>query len=797
MDSRALETLEFIIVKDIVADFALSDLGRDRVRQQEVMTSLEAIRRNYDLVGEMMDAIAWRETMPIGGLSNVRPSLRAVCPAGTYLDPPDLLRIHELLKAAGRLKSHFHTYREAFPKLHALMERTQPVPEFDRAVRATLTPDVEVATNATPELAEIRRLITDTSHKIEKTFDKMIRSADMKEFLREAYVTERKGRKVLPIKSECRSQVSGIVHDVSISGGTVFVEPMSVVGLSNELTELLAREKEEIRRILLSLGDCLRQNLDTVLTTVEIMSEIDMLYAKARFAARYKCSIPGISSDRSLKIANGRHPLLLKSKEDKCVPLNVSLRDSDRVLVISGPNAGGKTSAAKTIAVLCLMAQTATPIPADVTSVLPICSGFFADIGDYQDISLGVSTFTSHLGEVRRILENVSEGSLIVLDELGTATDPAEGAVLAEAILEEFTQRGALTVVTSHLPSLKTLGMTRQWARSAAMGLDPETESPNFVLSMDVPGESSGLTIARQLGIPRSIVERAYSLMSHQQRELSHELEAVRREKAKLLNASRELDEARKEAEELKSHHVELLKSLEAEKAKLKLDKLKFRQTILMEKQKVLREARNRVEKMIASLPSRKHLSVAKKSLEEEHAGVEGETKHIEKEIDKLTAVPTRDIPVEEVREGMAVWARNLRQAGTVKAVYRGRRKVDLLVDGVVFTLDADQLAECPKEEMLQHGPVGKTSVPRKELATTDLNLIGERVGKAIGLLDQFINDASLSGLDQIRVIHGYGTGSLRKGIRDFLASHPLVDGFRSEDEKEGEGGAVTIVKLK
>jgi DNA mismatch repair protein MutS2 len=797
MDSRALENLEFNVVKDIVADFAISDLGRDRIRQQEVMTSSQAIRRDYDLVKEMIDAIAWRETMPIDGLSDVRPSLRAVRPVGTYLDPPDLLRIHELLKAAGRLKRYLGTYREDFPKLHAMMERCQPVPEFDKAVRTAINPDGEIASNATPELAEIRHLTTETSGKIEKIFDRMIRSAEMRELLQETYVTERKGRKVLPVKSEFRSQVSGIVHDVSISGGTVFVEPMSVVGLSNELTELAAREKEEIRRILLSLSNCLRQNLEAVLTTVETMSEIDMLYAKARFAARYKCSIPGISTDRSLKIVNGRHPLLLKSKEDQCVPLNVSLRDSDRVLVISGPNAGGKTSAAKTIAVLCLLAQSSTPIPADVSSVLPICNGFFADIGDYQDISLGVSTFTSHLGEVKRILENVSEGSLVVLDELGTATDPAEGAVLAEAILEELTQKGALAVVTSHLPSLKTLGMTRQWARSAAVGLDPQTEKPNFVLSMDIPGESSGLTIARQLGIPRSIVERAYSLMSDQQRDLSHELEAVRKEKAKVLTASRELQEARSRVEEEKNRYEDLLKALEAEKGNVKLEKLKFRQTSLTEKQKILREARKRIEKMIAALPSRKHLSEAKRELHDEDAGIEEETRQVQKEIDKLTGVPARDLAIEEIREGMVVWARNLRQPGTVKAVYRGGKKADLVVDGVVFTVDADQLAECPQEEMLHREELGRTSIPRKELATTELNLVGERVEKAIGLLDQFINDASLSGVDKIRVIHGYGTGALRKGIRDFVASHPLVEGFRPEDESEGEGGAVTIVKLK
>jgi len=797
VDSRALEILEFNVIKGIVAEFAISDLGREMIREQEVSTSSEAIRSQYELVGEMMDAISWRQTLPMDNLYEVRPSLGAIRPSGTYLDPPDLLRVDKLLKAAARLKKFFLTFREHFPRLHRVMEEFEPVPEFEKAVQKALTEDGDVADEATSELAEIRHAMESTSRKIEKVFDRMIRSPETRQFLQETFVTERKGRKVLPVKSDCRPHVSGIVHDVSISGGTVFVEPMAVIGLSNELTELTAQEKEEIRRILLSLSDCLRRNLQTILTDVEIMAKMDMMYGKARFAERYKCAIPGISSDRSLRIENGRHPLLLKSQEESCVPLNVSLRSSDKVLVISGPNAGGKTTAAKTTAVLSLMAQTSTPIPASGNSVLPVFSGFFADIGDYQDISLGVSTFTSHLGEVKQILGNVCEGSLVVLDELGTATDPAEGAVLAEAILEELTRKGAVTIATSHLPSLKTLDVTREWARSASMGLDPQTERPNFILSMDVPGESSGLTIAGQLGIPRNVIERAYSLMSRQQRDLTRAIEAVGKEKGRLLKGSQELKEERTELEEERSRCAELQQSLEEEKGKFRMEKLKFRQTVLTEKRKILRGARERVEKMIARLPSRKQLSSARKKLEEEHGGIEEEIGKVQKAIEKEAAAPGRDLAIEEITEGMIVWARNLRQAGTVRAVYHGKRKVDLEVDSVVFNVDADQLAECPGEKSPARSTIRKTSLPRKELRSMELNLIGQRVEKAVSLLDRFLNDASMSGVDKVRIIHGYGTGALRKGIREFLADHPLVGDFGSEDENEPEGGAVTVVRLR
>ncbi len=797
MDSRAIETLEFNAVRGMVAEFAASELGREMIVEQEVSTSPEVVCSQYELVREMMSAISWRQTFPMDSVSDIRPALKAVRPEHAYLEPVDLLRVDRLLKATARVKNFFRSFREDFPLLHSVAERCESVPEFENSVATALTPKGEVSDNATPDLAEIRQAMADISRKIERMFEKMIRSSDTRDFLQETYVTERKGRKVLPVKTDCRSRIPGIVHDVSISGGTVFVEPMAVVGLSNELTELEAREKEEIRRILLSLSQHLRRNLDAVMTDVEVMAQTDMLYAKARFAKRYRCAIPTVSKDGPLSIEKGRHPLLLKTQEDKCVPLNVSLRSSDKVVVISGPNAGGKTTAAKTIAVLCLMAQTSTPVPAGADSVLPVFHRFFADIGDYQDISLGVSTFTSHLGEIKRILETVRQGSLVVLDELGTATDPSEGAVLAEAVLEGLTKRGALTVVTSHLPSLKTLGMRREWARSASMGLDPTTEKPSFILSMDVPGESSGLTIARQLGIPFSVIERAYALMSRQERDLSEAIEVVTREKGKLLNASKQLEEDRGKLEEEKSRYARLMQSLEAEKAKLQLEKLKFRQDVLAEKRKIVRDARDRVEKLIARLPSRKQLAATRKELEAEHHQIEEENRETQKEMEKLTAAPGRELALEEIREGTVAWARNLRQAGTVKAIYPGKRKVDLVVDGVVFNVDADQLAECPEEEVSPTGAGGKTSVPRKELFSNELNLIGERVEKAIGLLDRFINDASLCGVNQIRVVHGYGTGALRKGIWDFLGSHPLVEGFRPEDETGGEGGAVTIVRLK
>ena len=483
---------------------------------------------------------------------------------------------------------------------------------------------------------------------------------------------------------------------------------------------------------------------------------------------------------------------------ERCVPLSVELHDSDRALVISGPNAGGKTTAAKTIGVLALMVQSSIPIPADGSSVFPVFSGFFADIGDYQNLTGGVSTFTSHLGEIKRILEQASEDSLVILDELGTATDPSEGSLLAQAILEATAARGALTLVTSHLPMLKTLDRRCGWARTASFSLDPDTERPTYVLSMDVPGESNALKIARIIGLPQAIIDRSLALMSPEERELKDVLSSVKADQERL---RRERALAEEERQRAAKEHERLRAQLEQERkevAKVKTEMLEARRDALEERRRIVRDGRKRVEKMVATLGSREEVIGAKGQLADEAAAIDDELASVSKELGELAPKPAKRRPLDEAREGLTVWVPSLNDRGTIVRVYGRGRYADVLVGKTQFKVAVKELelVEDAAEQQAR-APARRAARPAGPSAgSTEINLIGKRVEEAQFALEEFIAEAAANGFETVRIIHGYGTGALRQGVREHLRLDPHVASFEDADVKGG-GAAVTIARLR
>jgi len=602
---------------------------------------------------------------------------------------------------------------------------------------------------------------------------------------------------VLPVKIEYKNKVPGIIHDYSISEETAFIEPLEVVELSNRLLDLGKDEQKEIRRILVMLADLLRRDLETARTDVEICATLDAAYGKAEFARRYGCSIPTVTGSGGLKVVNGRHPLLLFSIGQRCVPLTVELGESDRALVVSGPNAGGKTTAVKTLGVLALMVQCAIPIPADASSVFPVYGGFFADIGDYQDLTGGVSTFTSHLGEVKRILERAKADSLIILDELGTATDPSEGALLAQAILEEIASRGGLALVTSHLPALKTLDRRCEWARTASFSLDPDTERPTYRLAMDVPGESNALKIARMIGLPQAIIDRSLALMSPEERELKEVLSAVKAEQGRA-RRERELAEGerRRTAKEQELARAKLVQA-QKEVERLKTEVLQARREALEERRRIVRDGRKRVETMIAKLHSREEVIESRGRLTEEADAIDDELAGVTKELGELAPKPARRRPIGEASEGMTVWVPSLNDRGTIVRVYGRGRRADVLVNKMEFKVAVKDLEQI--EEEAEHVPArhkGGVRTPAPGLASSEINLIGRHVEDAKLELERFIGDAVADGSETIRIVHGYGTGALRQGVREYLREDARVKSCADADAEAG-GGAVTIARLR
>jgi len=793
---RTLEVLEFDRVREAVGACAASDLGRGLIATAAVRTSSVEVKLDYERVGEMLGLFEAGDRPPMDGLSDVRPALDRIRTPGAFLEPGECVRIADLLHGGTILRQFLEKRKAEARRLWVVAEPFEPLPEFERECDRIFEPDASIKDTASPLLAELRAEQREVTAKIAKILEHYLRSPKTQLFLQEHFITQRNNRTVLPIKIEYKHKVPGIIHDYSISEETAFIEPFEVVELSNRFLDLGKEEQKEIRRILVGLADLLRRDLNTARADVEICAELDAVYAKAEFAVRYGCSIPEVTGSGGLKVVNGRHPLLLFSIGDRCVPLSVELRASDRTLVISGPNAGGKTTAVKTLGVLALMVQCAIPIPADASSVFPVYSGFFADIGDYQDLTGGVSTFTSHLGEVKRILERAGEDSLIILDELGTATDPSEGALLAQAILEEVAARGALALVTSHLPALKTLDKRCEWARTASFSLDPETERPTYTLLMDVPGESNALKIARMIGLPPSIVERSLALMSPEERELKQVLDAVKAEQERLrVERARAEEERRRAADEQERVRAQL-KHAQAELTRLKTEALQARRDALEERRRLVGEGRKRVEKMIAKLRSRDEVIASKKRLADEAAGIDEAFSSVTKELGELGPKPVGRRAVDEPREGLAVWVPSLNDRGTIVRVYGGGRQADVLVNKMEFKVAVKDLELVEETEHAPTRPKGTVHAPAAGPASNEINLIGRHVEDAKLELERFVGEAAAAGFETVRIVHGFGTGALRRGIREYLRADARVKSFEDADI-EGGGGAVTIARLR
>ncbi len=801
---RTLEVLEFDKVRQAVAECAASDLGRAQIRAAPVRTTSVEVRLDYERVAEMLDLFDAGEHPPMDGLSDVRAALNRVETPGAFLEPQDYVRIADLQHAGAILHQFLAKRKTDAPRLWTVAEPFEPLPEFERECDRVFESDATIKDTASPLLADLRAEQREVTAKIAKVLEHYLRSPKTQLFLQEQFITQRNNRTVLPVKIEHKSKVPGIIHDYSISEETAFIEPLEVVELSNRLLDLRKEEQKEIRRILVALGDLLRRDLDVALENVDLCAQLDAAYGKAEFAVRYGCAIPAVVGSGGLKVVSGRHPLLLFSMGERCVPLSVELRDSDRALVISGPNAGGKTTAAKTIGVLALMVQSSIPIPADASSVFPVFSGFFADIGDYQDLTGGVSTFTSHLGEIKRILEQAGEDSLVILDELGTATDPSEGSLLAQAILEETAARGALTLVTSHLPMLKTLDRRCGWARTASFSLDPDTERPTYMLSMDVPGESNALKIARIIGLPDAIIDRSLALLSPEERELKDVLSSVKADQERLRRERALAEEERRRATKEHERLGAQLQQERKEVAKLKTEMLEARRDALEERRRIVRDGRRRVEKMVAKLGSREEVIGAKGQLADEAGAIDDELAGVSTELGELAPKPAKRRPLDEAREGLTVWVPSLNDRGTIVRVYGRGRYVDVLVGKTQFKVAVKELelvedaaeraavAERPAASQVRR----KERAPARAAGSTEINLIGKHVEEGQIALERFIDEAAANGFETVRIIHGYGTGALRQGVREHLRLDPQVASFEDADVKGG-GAAVTIARLR
>ncbi len=790
-DRFSQDVLEFPAVLDLLAGYLSGPLSAPILDAVEPHTRLDAIRRLLEQAKQAREYLRESPRPSLGSLRDPRPLLEKLRIEGAALAALEILALTELARAALEMQRLFVKC-----PLARLDEWARSLADFRNLVtelEGKIHPDGSVDSSASPELARIRRSIERLRVEVQAVLERLLRHLGREGVLQDAVVTLRNDRFVIPVRAEEKRRVQGLVHGASSSGATVFLEPMETLPLNNELVELQDREFAEIQRILGEFSRKLRERRDDLVRATEILSELDLAFAKAEFARQYDACIPEFIAERTLALKDARHPLLektLRAQRKSPVPLSIELKPPKIMMIVSGPNTGGKTVSLKTLGSAVLMAQAGIPVPA-AEFKLPVFRRVLADIGDQQSIEANLSTFSAHVQNIQRMAEVAGENDMVLMDELGTSTEPNEGAALAVAILEHFRERGSMTLVTTHHSRLKAYAAETPEALNAAMEFDELTLEPTYRLLSGLPGKSSALDIAQRLGLETSIVEKARTLLHPADAEAAALIAGLHQQREELEKQTGDLAQQRSDQE---ARQQELEKHLEAEhRRKLKDLDARLEQT--------LRDNEKRWEGVVDQL--RAQLEAAKgpkssKGLERKVAALKRDVRE-EWNTQVLEAIggaasttvePAVDRPL---AVGDQVKVANLSSPGTVMA-FPDEDQVDIAVGHLHMRLERSEVRR------IVHGGTG-AAIPamaarRGDEAPAELNVIGDTADVARERVDKFLDEAYMAARFRLRVIHGFGKGILRRTLHEMFASHPHVEKFYLAPPQEGGAGA-TIVELK
>ncbi|MGA8849457.1 MAG: endonuclease MutS2 [Dehalococcoidia bacterium] len=795
MGDRDLELLEFHKIRMILAGFTSFSASRELALNLTPLSDEEEVRLQLRQSAEARRLLALSPDTYIGEVVDIREVVKMAA-RGKVLDPQSLLKIQGTLDSAHRLKSHLMNLPNELPLLSGLARDIVALEQIVENIDGCLSPTGDLLDTASPKLASVRHRMREVRQELLTHLEAIITSPRGRKIIQDPIVTEREGRYVIPVKVECRRQIKGIVHDVSNTEATVFIEPWTTTDAQNELRELIAEEKDETERILRTLSAEVGACESEISRNIELIAEIDLALAKARYAREAKATEPiivaaarnakteGHEPGGVLRLVEARHPLLKK----KAVPLSVEIGRDFSVLVITGPNTGGKTVALKTIGLLSLMAQAGLPIPAQAESRIPIYDGVYADIGDEQSIEQTLSTFSWHIGNIVNIINNATAQSLVLLDELGTNTDPGEGSALGRAILLHFLSQGTMTVATTHYTELKALAHATDGIENAALDVDPVTMAPTYHLTVGIPGGSNALATASRLGLPAEIVARARHMLSQSTQEIEALLTHLVTEQKNVESLRHSLEKELNEAEQSDTDLKNRLRQLEEDRRKI----------IKETHDQIVREAAElqmKIRQVAAELrkeKSRERIEQAKKALAE-----------VQEQLDAgiWQARPAVEIGEAEaetspITAGDTVWLKEAGVPATVLSVSEERGLVEVQAGKVKMTLRLDSVEKrVPSTGAVKTGGALIKRETRKPRVSLELDLRGKRAEEVEPALDDYLNEASLCSLSRVRIIHGIGTGTVRQIVREILASHPLVASFRPGEQGEG-GDGVTIVSM-
>lgn len=791
MNKKTLAKLEYNKIIELLTDHASSFSGKELCRRLKPMTSLADIQIAQEETGAAFTRIVKKGRPSFGGCNPVNDSLRRL-EIGGSLGSGELLRICKLLETAGRAKAYgrHDNADDTEDCLDSYFAQLNPVSILTTEIRRCIIEEDEISDEASPALKHIRRQMAQINDKVHATLSGMV-NGSLRTYLQDPIITMRGDRYCIPVKAEYRSQVPGMIHDQSSTGSTLFIEPMAIVKLNNDLKELYGKEQEEIQVILARLSSDAAEYISDIQTDYTVLRTLDFIFAKGSLAIDMNASLPLFNTEGRIHIREGRHPLLDKRS---VVPITLTLGDTFDLLIVTGPNTGGKTVSLKTVGLFTLMGQAGLHIPALDRSELAVFTEVYADIGDEQSIEQSLSTFSSHMTNIVSFLKKVDDQSLVLFDELGAGTDPTEGAALAISILNHLHMRGIRTMATTHYSELKVYALSTPGVENASCEFDVETLRPTYHLLIGIPGKSNAFAIAGKLGLPDFIIEDAKTRLTEQDESFEDILTD--------LETSRRTIEKEQETIASYKREIERLKQ-ETQKKQEKLEEQRDR--ILREANEkahaILAEAKETADETMRNFHKFGKANISAAEMERERERIRKKMESTRSGMMKEPAKPKKEYKPSDFKLGESVKVLSMNINGTVASLpdNKGNLTVQMgILRSQVNISDLEIIDETPAylKKTTRAGGKGKIKMSKSLSVSTEINLLGKTVDEAVAELDKYLDDASLAHLSSVRIVHGKGTGALRKGIHQYLRRQKHVRSFRLGEFGEGDAG-VTIAELK
>lgn len=790
MNNKSLSTLEYNKIISRLVSFACSGGAKQILHKLEPMTDIDKINTALDYTNDALTRVYQKGSVDFSRIKDIRGSI-ARLKVGSSLNALELLNISMLLECAAHIKGY---YEQRADSIQPLIDMLDPVTLLNNAIKKCIISEDEISDDASANLRSIRRQKNIAADRIHTELNKILNSPSTRTYLQDYVITTRQGRFCLPVKAEYKSLMPGMVHDQSSTGSTVFIEPAAVVKLNNDIRELELKEQAEIEVILADLSAKAAEYTDSLLSDYEILTNLDCIFAKALLSRHFNCSRPVMNNKGIVNIKKGRHPLI---EPHTVVPIDIYLGTDFNLLIITGPNTGGKTVSLKTVGLLTLMAQAGLNIPALEHSDIAVFDNIFADIGDEQSIEQSLSTFSSHMTNTVDILKKADSNSLILFDEIGAGTDPTEGAALAIAILDSLHRRNITTMATTHYSEIKMYALTTDGVENACCEFDVQSLRPTYRLLIGVPGKSNAFAISKKLGLSDNIINDASRRLDSEDIKFEDLVTDLEQSRVTIEREREELNEYKAQIAQLKS---ELTK---------KTERLDERTDNIIRKAneeaaRILKDAKEYADKTINAM--NKH-GMTVKELEKHRSAIR---EKMNKRQEKLKIEPANNISehkahdISEFKVGMHVKVLTMNVIGTVSQIHKNKNQVTVLVGSLSTKMDIKNLAilkgyKDPAETSSKPkgaGGSGKIKMSKSSSVSSEINLLGYTVDEAIAVLDKYLDDAYIARIPQVRIVHGKGTGALRSGITSYLHGVPYIKEFRLGQIGEGAEG-VTIVTFK